>query len=92
MAKIDEVFEAWWSLFGKNFDEKLKKARGIEATKKELASYAFEVGVRSAFVVDKVELEPLSIELLLQSLDLVKQVKKARGAVDDVTQEEKDEE
>jgi len=42
--KIDDVFEAWWQLYGMGLEQKL----GFEVTKQEIAKYAFKAGWRTA--------------------------------------------
>lgn len=39
----DKLFTLWWLMFGSRFEEKL----GYRPTKKEVARYAFEAGIKA---------------------------------------------
>lgn len=40
---VDEMFAAWWLMFGQYFSGKL----GFVPTEKEIARYAFEAGIEA---------------------------------------------
>ena len=44
MTTIEEYFDAWWELYGSQFEKKLD----FEVTKKEIARYAWKAGWRTS--------------------------------------------